>query len=90
LLPTRISYVNYIPLEKFRTIPHTFYLNLFCDQGYVRDRYFSNVNPLANSILIGYGAGLDYVTYYSIVFRVEYSINRLGEGGVFLHFTAPI
>ena len=76
--------------EKFRTLPNAFYLNAGIDWGYVRDRQFSAMNPLANTYQYGYGFGVDYVTYYSLVFRLQYSINRWNEKGLFLHFTAPI
>jgi outer membrane protein assembly factor BamA len=90
LLPTQKVRAEFIPLEKFRTIPVAFYLNVFGDVGYVRDRQWSEINPISNKYQFGYGAGIDYVTYYSLVFRVEYSINKFGEQGFFLHFTAPI
>jgi len=90
LLPTHVIEVPAIPLEKFRKIHYAFYLNAFFDGAYVRDRQYENQNPLANDYQFGYGVGLDYVTYYNLVFRLEYSINKFGEKGFFLHFTAPI
>lgn len=90
LLPTRVISLPFNFLEKFRTIPYAFYLNANFDAGYVRDRQFKDRNPLANRWIYGYGVGLDYVTYYNLVLRVEYSFNRSGESGFFLHFTAPI
>jgi hypothetical protein len=90
LIPTRVIELPWSILEKFRTIPYAFYLNANFDAGYVRDRQFSEQNPLANKWQLGYGAGIDYVTYYNLVFRVEYSFNKFGEKGFFLHFTAPI
>ncbi|MEO5572858.1 MAG: POTRA domain-containing protein [Bacteroidia bacterium] len=90
LVPEQVIHIKYIPLEKFNRIPFAFYINAFADMGYVKDRQFYKVNPLTNSYLLGYGIGLDYVTYYDIVFRVEFSLNKLGESGIFLHFTSPI
>lgn len=90
LIPEKVVNVNFIPLEKFKSIPYSFYLNLFYDTGYTRDRQFAQNNPLANAWLHGGGVGLDYVTYYDLVFRIEYAVNKLGESGVFLHFTSPI
>jgi outer membrane protein assembly factor BamA len=90
LLPTRVISLPWSVLEKFRTIPYAFYLNGYFDAGYVRDRQFGNRNPLANRWQYGYGAGIDYVTYYNLVFRMEFSVNKFGESGFFLHFTAPI
>ena len=45
--------------------------------------------PHSNEFLYGYGLGIDFVTYYDIVFRVEFSANKFGETGLFLHFNAP-
>jgi hypothetical protein len=47
-------------------------------------------NSLADELQFGYGIGLDFVTYYDIVLRSEYSFNKFGEHGFFLHFVAPI
>jgi outer membrane protein assembly factor BamA len=90
LVPEKVVYVKYLPFKKFNRIPFAFYLNLFADMGSTTDRQFGDVNPLSNSFLFGTGVGLDYVTYYDLVFRLEYSVNKLGESGVFLHFTSPI
>ena len=46
-------------------------------------------NDLTNQLLFGRGISLDYVTYYDKMLRIEYGINRLGEKGIFLHFTNP-
>ncbi len=90
LLPTQVVTLPINFLEKFRTIPYAFYLNANFDYSYVRDRQFADDNPLSNDWQFGYGVGLDYVTYYSLVFRIEYSFNKFGENGLFIHFTAPI
>lgn len=90
LVPTKIFTLPLINSGKFNRIPNTFYLNAFFDSGYVRDRQFGSYNFLTNNWQYGYGAGLDYLTYYDLVFRIEYSINRMNERGFFLHFSAPI
>lgn len=90
LLRPRIIKLKFIPTEKFNTIPYAFYLNIFADAGYAQENYYREVNPLANEWQYSYGAGIDYVTYYSLVMRLDFSINKFGEHGFFLHFTAPI
>ncbi|HKR05623.1 MAG TPA: BamA/TamA family outer membrane protein [Bacteroidia bacterium] len=90
LIPEKVVHIKFVPLEKFNRIPFAFYLNVFADMGYAKDRQFYFNNPLANSFLFGTGLGLDYVTYYDMVFRLEYSYNKSGEHGVFLHFVSPI
>ncbi|MCC6385137.1 MAG: hypothetical protein LC117_00385 [Bacteroidia bacterium] len=90
LVPERVFKLGFLPSKKFNLIPYAFYLNLFSDLGYVHDKQFQQLNPLANQWLSGNGIGLDYVTYYDMVLRVEYSYNKFGEHGFFIHFTAPI
>jgi hypothetical protein len=47
-------------------------------------------NPLVNASLFGYGAGIDFVTYYDVVISLNFAMNMKGEPGLFLHFIAPI
>lgn len=88
LVSQRILKIDWLKTEKLNTIPFAVYLNLFGDAGYTRDRYYYQNNPLNNKVLTGGGIGLDYVTYYDVVFRIEYSINQLGDKGIFLNFNA--
>jgi hypothetical protein len=90
LVPMRVQEFKFIPLEKFNKLYYAFYLNLFFDVGYVYDyRNYVN-NPLSNDFLPGYGIGLDFVTYYDFVFRLEYSFNKRGESGFFIHLMPSI
>ncbi len=76
------------PLKKksaYSGIPFALYLKAYGDAGYVNDRFYTQGNPLTNSLMVGGGLGLDFVTFYDWVFRMEYSFNRLGEKGLFLH-----
>ena len=90
LLPTKIHTFKFLKSEKFNKIHYAFYLNIFADVGYVEDVQFYKNNTLSNETLFGSGIGLDFVTYYDKVLRIEYSINKMKETGVFLHFIAPI
>jgi len=92
LLSQKVVHASFIPFPKFATIPYAFYLNLFADGAYVKDDQFADMhgNKLPNSWLAGYGAGLDFVSYYDIVLSLEYSFNKFGESGIFIHFTASI
>ena len=85
ILPTRVTEIGFIPTEKFSKIHYAFYLNWFIDAGYVDDFRNTEAKNLANEILLGTGLGLDLVTYYDMVFRVEFSVNREGETGFFFH-----
>ena len=57
--------------------------------SYVSDNQNHAENTLSNQLLFGNGISLDYVTYYDKLIRIEFSINHLGEKGVFLHFSNP-
>lgn len=77
-------------LKKFNRIPYSVYISLFGDGAEVNDEFFQSTNQLNNTFIYGYGLGIDLVTYYDNVFRVEYSINKQMEHGFFLHFTAGL
>ena len=78
--------------ERFSKIHLAFYANLFFDFGYtwnvVIPEGFST--RIANEWIYGTGIGIDFVTYYDKVLRLEYGINGLGEAGFFVHLVAPI
>ncbi len=76
--------------ERFGKFHYAFYLGIFNDIAYVDDQVGYPMNSLANELQFGYGVGLDFVSYYDIVIRAEYSFNKFGESGLFLHFVAPI
>jgi outer membrane protein assembly factor BamA len=71
--------------KQFSSIPIHIYLKTYGDLG-----YSSNSHPgssiLDNKWLYTYGVGADIVTFYDALLRVEYSINQLGQKGLFLHF----
>jgi len=90
LLKPHVYKIPYLRFEKFNTFHCSFYLNALLDIGYMQDNTYTSNNSLANTLLIGYGLGLDFVTYYDKVLRVEYSINKKGLSGIYLSFIAPI
>ncbi len=83
--------IKWIPFRNFRTVPLSVYFKIYSDAGYVVDNTYNPFNNfLANRLLIGGGAGIDIVTYYDLVGRIEYSINQLGQTGIFLHLKAGL
>lgn len=90
ILPMRKVKLKFLKSEKFNTLPLAFYANLNFDMGYVIDNQFNQGNPLAGTLLLGGGLGIDVVTFYDIEWRAEYSINKNAEHGFFLHFTKHI
>jgi len=84
-----------MPLKQFRKVPIAAYFKVFFDQGYVQNNLLESsvttVSPLlTNRYIYSYGAGLDIVTYYDAVLRLEYSINALNEGGFFINVKSGI
>ncbi len=75
--------------NKFKALQYAFYLNLFVDAGYVTNKFSEN-NPYNNKMLFSWGLGLDFVTYYDLVFRFEYAFTSIGTNGFFLAFGMPI
>jgi outer membrane protein assembly factor BamA len=65
-------------------IPIRLYFKLFADAGYAYHKYAASSNSLSNTLLYTYGAGLDVVSVYDFVFRIEYSRNQLGRDGLYL------
>ncbi|MFQ5334853.1 MAG: POTRA domain-containing protein [Flavobacteriales bacterium] len=90
LIKEKKGTLKFIKTEKFSKYHYSVFLNLFADAGYVFDGLYAASNPASNSLLIGSGIGLDFLTYYDMVMRVEFSVNRFGESGFFLHFEKPI
>ena len=92
LFPTRTLQLDFIPSEKFNKIHYAVYLNIFADAAYVAGLEHTREvhNLLPNTLLRGFGVGLDVVTYYDKVVRFEYAVNKWGESGIFIHFVAGI
>lgn len=86
----RESQIPGIKTPRFGRIHYAGYLTAFADAAYVNSGYPGYSNTLTNTWLRGAGLGLDLVTYYDKVFRIEYSVNKLGEYGIFIHFIAGI
>lgn len=75
--------------DNFRTLFLAVYLNAFADFGYVWDSRYAERNPLANDLQQGYGVGVNVVTSYDQVMRVEYAVNARSERAFYLHFAQP-
>ena len=90
LLPRTKFKINWIKSPKFGESFIAIYANIFFDAAYVRDIYATPQNPLANQALYGTGIGLDFITYYDLVLRLEGSYNKQKELGFFISFVAPI
>ena len=73
-------HVKFLKIKQFNTIPIGIYPNVFLDYGYVNSfNSIENKSKLANRSIYGGGFGLDFVTYYNMVIRFNYSINDRNE-----------
>jgi len=90
ILPQKIIKLPIIKTEKFKTVPLAFYLNLYSDLAFVYDNNPNITNQMPNNELFGKGIGIDFVTYYDKILRVEYSFNGFNESGLFFHFISSL
>lgn len=88
VIPRKTMTLKPLKGTKFYQMPHALYLNFNLDAGYSYQNTPDLKNNLVNKYMMGGGFGLDYVIYYHLVLRVEYSMNRMGEKGLFYHFSA--
>lgn len=90
IIPKTNFNIKWIKSEKFNKVFYALFANLFFDFGYSQDKFYSAGNPLSNQLLWGTGLGLDFVTYYDIVLRLEYAINKQSKTGFYISLVAPI
>lgn len=86
------KHIPHIKNDRFGKIHIALYANLFFDMGYTWDVIVPEgfTTRIANKFIYGTGVGIDFVTYYDKVLRLEYGVNGLGEMGFFVHLVAPI
>lgn len=65
-------------------IPFRIYGKIYGNTGYVYNPDPGN-NELNNRMLYTGGLGIDIVTLYDVVIKLEWSFNQLGQNGLFLH-----
>ena len=80
-----------VRLKQFRKVPYAFYLKGYFDSGIVHNDLSDSENErLTNKFIYGTGIGLDIVSFYDVVFKLEYSVNKEGESGFFLNFRSNL
>lgn len=79
--------LNNMPIEQFNYFPLAVYFKVFSDFGYVENyNYYQEQSlntRLSNRLLMGIGAGLDIVTVYDLVVRMEYTFTQDQKAGAF-------
>jgi outer membrane protein assembly factor BamA len=89
LLDIKSIKIKFIDNPKMNNIPLALYLNAFTDAGYVVDNHFKEGNSLTNRFLAGTGFGAHVVTFYDIVLKLEYTLNREGNRGLYFSGRIP-
>ncbi len=80
-----------IPIQQFQTIPLSMYLTSFVDMGYVCDTNFRDFsNRFTNRLIYSWGAGVDFVTFYNFIIRLNYAMNSAKEGAFFFRVSTSL
>lgn len=90
ILPYYQNQISKLKDTRFSKFHIELYANLFFDAAYIPTSHPSVNSRMQNKLIFGSGLGLDFVTYYDKVVRIEYGLNNFGEGRISFHFTAPI
>ena len=91
VVPRKIVHIRQIPVKRFQDMPFGLYVTAFLDNGYVQDETISNQDTfLKNRWLTGYGLGVNIITIYDRLIRIELARNHLGQNGIYFHSSLPI
>ncbi len=75
---------NPFPSKTHDKFPIRIFLKAYGDLGYGYNKAPVSSNTLNNTLLRTWGFGLDIVSVYDFVFKIEYSFNQLGRDGLYL------
>ena len=75
---------NPFPSKTHDKIPFRIFLKAYGDLGYAYSPSPNITNTLNNKLLRTWGFGMDIVSIYDFVFKIEYSFNQLGKDGLYL------
>jgi len=78
------SVANKLTPKRTPIIKYQFWLKAFTHLGYVYSEKPVNGNRLNNTLLRTAGIGLDIVGIYDFVLKIDYSLNQLGDKGLYL------
>ena len=70
--------------KRLPDIKYKFWLKAFTNLGYVYTERPMNGTKLSNTLLRTAGLGLDIISIYDLVLKIDYSVNQLGDKGVYL------
>jgi outer membrane protein assembly factor BamA len=69
----------------YGSIPFKIFIKGYGDMGYAYNKNNVTSNFLTNRPLYTGGLGIDILTIYDVVFKIEYSFNQLGQRAPFIH-----
>ena len=86
---SRVWKVERSPIPQFNHFPLAIYLKTYADVGYINNypeykSHFINTQ-LSDKLLGGGGFGIDFVSAYDVVVRVEYTFTSQQTSGFFFH-----
>jgi outer membrane protein assembly factor BamA len=71
-------------IERLNHMPLAIYAKVYGNAGYVHNPQPGD-NHLSNTMLYSGGAGIDVVLFADFVFKLEWSLNGIGQKGIYLH-----
>ena len=80
-----ISLPNIISSKYLPTIKYDFWVKVFSNLGYAYSADPLSTNKLSNTLLRTAGIGVDIISIYDFVLKVDCSVNQLGDKGLYLH-----
>ncbi|MGZ8561908.1 MAG: POTRA domain-containing protein, partial [Flavisolibacter sp.] len=83
ILNTQIR-INSKKIQRLNTIPLRVFAKTFVNAGYVYNDH-EGPNQFNNRLLYSGGIGLDIIVFTDFVIKLDWSFNRLGENGLYLH-----
>lgn len=75
---------NPVKIKNLEKVPFRVFLKTYSDLGYSYNPHPGN-SILNNKLLKTWGVGIDIITFYDIVIKLEYSFNQLGKNDLFIH-----
>jgi outer membrane protein assembly factor BamA len=72
-------------IKRLNRVPIKAYAKVFGNAGYIYQKNPHPLNQLNNRLLYSGGIGVDVVLFYDLTFRFEWSLNHLGQNGLYLH-----
>lgn len=83
----KIKIPSIIHKKTMSKIPFQVYLHSILDIGYGISKTNNSNNNLNNQFLKTIGGGIDIVSIYDAVLKIDYSYNQLKESGIYINFS---